>query len=201
MDFGCGSKPYFTLFGHCRTYTGIDVEISGHPHRNEKIDVYYDGRKIPFGNDHFEGVFCSEVFEHVFNLDEILPEIRRVMKPGAKMLVTCPFVWPEHETPYDFARYSSYGIRNILERHGFAILQQEKTGHFPEVVLQQLIFYISCFIPKKPVFIYYILHQLLILPFILLGELINLVLPKRMKRTDLFHNNVLLVEKTASAAL
>jgi len=195
LDFGCGNKPYRSLFTQCRSYTGMDIEKSGHGHENEQIDVFYDGHKFPFPENHFDGVFASEVVEHVFNLEEILSEIKRVLKPGGKFLFTCPFVWPEHEVPYDFARYTSFGIQSLLEKNGFRIVKQHKTGHFFEVVLQQWIFYIFCFLPKKPVFIYYILHQLFILPFILLGLILNVLLPRFMKRKDLFHNNVLLVEK------
>ncbi|MBK8496718.1 MAG: methyltransferase domain-containing protein [Chitinophagaceae bacterium] len=85
---------------------------------------------MPFDNDQFDAVFSSEVFEHIFNLEEILPEINRVLKPGGKLLFTCPFAWPEHEIPYDFARYSSFGIKAVVERQGFTVIEQYKTGHF-----------------------------------------------------------------------
>ena len=74
MDFGCGAKPYQSLFT-VDQYVGVDYESPGHPHVNEEIDVYYDGLHIPFGNDHFDSVFTSEVFEHIFNPYEIIKEI------------------------------------------------------------------------------------------------------------------------------
>ena len=48
LDFGCGSKPYRHLFNHVNSYIGLDYENDGHNHSNEDIDVYYDGKKIPF---------------------------------------------------------------------------------------------------------------------------------------------------------
>ena len=90
MDFGCGSKPYKSLFD-VKEYIGVDFNGEGHSHENEQIDVFYDGKKLPFPDNYFDSVFSTEVFEHVFNLEEIIPEIKRVMKPGAKILVTCPF--------------------------------------------------------------------------------------------------------------
>src|SRR5205809_647343 len=77
MDFGCGSKPYRSLF-EVEEYIGIDFENPGHPHFNEQIDVFYNGKQIPFADEHFDCVFSSEVFEHVFNLDEVIKEINRV---------------------------------------------------------------------------------------------------------------------------
>lgn len=195
LDFGCGSKPYLQYFAHVQKYTGLDIHKSGHLHHNEQIDVYYDGKTIPFEENHFDAVFSSEVFEHIFNLPEVLPEIHRVLKPGGKLLFTCPFAWPEHEVPYDYARYSSYGIKYLIEQHGFKVLEQHKTGHFFEVVMQYLIFYIFCLLPKKPAFLYYFFHQLFILPLLLFTLFISLIMPKKIKRKDLYFNNVLLVEK------
>ncbi len=195
LDFGCGSKPYKKYFTHTDAYIGLDIEQSGHLHTNEQIDVFYDGKKIPFEENYFDSAFSSEVFEHVFNIDEVLAEIHRILKPNGQLLLSCPFAWPEHEIPYDFARYSSFGIKSVLEKNGFEIMEQKKTGHFFEVIMQYLIFYIFCFIPKKPLFIYYIIHQIFILPLLLFTLIISAILPKIMKRKDLYFNNILLVRK------
>jgi SAM-dependent methyltransferase len=141
MDFGCGSKPYRSLF-QVQEYIGVDFENPGHPHMNEQIDVFYDGKHLPFEAGTFDSIFCSEVFEHVFNLDEALRELHRVLKVGGKILVTCPFAICEHEVPNDFARYSSFGLRYLLEKHGFEVLELDKAGNNVEVVFQLWIMYI-----------------------------------------------------------
>jgi len=154
MDFGCGSKPYKSLFS-VEKYIGVDFENQGHPHLNEQIDVFYNGRQLPFENEHFDSVFSSEVFEHIFNLEEILKEINRVMKKGGKILITCPFAICEHESPNDFARYSSFAIKYLLEKNGFEIIHQYKTGNNVETVYQLWIMYIhqhiSPYLKKIPV--------------------------------------------------
>lgn len=194
MDFGCGSKPYKALF-NVQKYIGVDFENPGHPHLNEQIDVFYDGKKIPFENEFFDAVFSSEVFEHIFNLEKILKEINRVMKPGAKLLITCPFAICEHEIPYDFARYSSFGIRELLERNGFKILQQEKTGNSLETVFQLWIMYIHQhimpFLIKIPVvrsLFRFVTYTSLNIFAIIFGK----ILPAGK---DLYLNNLVLAEK------
>ncbi|OSZ76877.1 hypothetical protein CAP36_10600 [Chitinophagaceae bacterium IBVUCB2] len=122
MDFGCGSKPYQSLFINATEYIGVDYAGEGHSHTNESIDVLYDGKKIPFPDEYFDGAFSSEVVEHVFNLEEILPEIARVIKREGKLLITCPFVWPEHEVPVDYARYTQFALKDLLEKNGFSLL-------------------------------------------------------------------------------
>src|SRR5258708_2808304 len=69
LDFGCGSKPYQSLFINATEYIGLDYESKGHSHATEHIDVMYDGKTIPFPDGHFNSVFSSEVFEHIFNLE------------------------------------------------------------------------------------------------------------------------------------
>ena len=122
LDFGCGAKPYRKLFKNCTSYIGVDINNVGHIHKDENIDYYYDGKKLPFENNQFDNVFSSEVIEHIDNLDDIFDEINRVMKKGGYFLVTTPFVWNENEIPNDYCRYSSVGIKKMLNKHGFSVV-------------------------------------------------------------------------------
>jgi len=137
MDFGCGSKPYKPIFGHVKEYVGVDFAGEGHSHENEQIDVFYNGKTLPFENNTFDSVLTSEVFEHIFNLEDILKELNRVMKPGGIMLITIPFAWYEHEQPNDFGRYTSFGIRAVLERNGFIIREMDKSTNFIQTLTQK----------------------------------------------------------------
>jgi hypothetical protein len=62
LDFGCGSKPYKSLFHNVIQYIGVDIENQSHDHTAEDIDVYYDGVTLPFTNAEFNAVLTSIVF-------------------------------------------------------------------------------------------------------------------------------------------
>jgi len=188
LDFGCGAKPYRNLF-NVDEYIGVDIENKGHSHEKEEIDYFYDGKKLPFPDDSFDSLFCSEVFEHVFNLDEILTEIKRVMRNNSLALITTPFAWDEHEVPFDFARYSSFGMKAVLEKHGFQIVEQTKTNSFIEVIFQFWILYIYYFIKTKNNYLNIFLNIIFIAPFTLLGTIFSAILPRK---DGLYHNNVIL---------
>src|SRR5688572_30550100 len=143
LDFGCGSKPYESLFTGVSEYIGLDYEGEGHSHRDEQVDVFYDGKHIPFPDQTFDSVFSSEVIEHIFNSEVILPELNRVMKGGARILITCPFAWPEHEIPVDYARYTRFALRHLLEMNGFTILALDKSGDFSKAIYQMKMVYLS----------------------------------------------------------
>jgi SAM-dependent methyltransferase len=136
MDFGCGTKPYKPLFVNAKEYIGVDYAGEGHSHEKESIDVMYDGKTIPFPDNHFDSILTTEVLEHIFNLEDILKELNRVLKPGGRILITIPFAWNEHEMPNDFGRYTSLGFRSLLERNNFKVLQLEKTTGFVESLVQ-----------------------------------------------------------------
>ena len=53
LDIGCGKKPYEEMFD-VDEYIGIDIEISGHDHSSSNIDIFYDGKVIPFANETFD---------------------------------------------------------------------------------------------------------------------------------------------------
>lgn len=192
LDFGCGSKPYEKLFKKAVCYIGIDIHNPGHDHRKEYVNLFYDGRKIPFEDQYFDSVFCSEVFEHVFNIDEILGEINRVLKINGSFLITVPFAWDEHEEPYDYGRYTSFGIRFLLEKHYFEVIYQEKTGHYFEVMAQLFIHYIRHIVYTRNKYLNVFLNLIFIAPFTLLFSIINIFIPRI---NSLFFNNVLLVRK------
>lgn len=195
LDFGCGNKPYESLF-KVDQYIGIDMKEVGHDHTNESVDVYYDGKHIPFDDSHFDCVFSSEVFEHVFNLEEMLREISRVLKNDGVLLITLPFVWYEHEIPHDFARYSSYGIQDLMKRHGFEIVVIEKTSNWPVTIIQLCNSFLYHLVFPKNTILKMLLSVLIIFPLNLLG----LLLSGSFKGHDeLYLNNVVLAKKAGKS--
>ncbi len=142
LDYGCGSKPYKSLFNY-REYVGVDIDNPGHSHESENVDIFYDGLNLPFANNTFDSCFSSEVFEHIFDIDTALKEIKRVLKTNGKLLITTPFVWDEHEVPHDYCRYTSFGLKNVLERNGFTVLTYQKSGSFLELIAQMILVYLN----------------------------------------------------------
>ncbi len=192
MDFGCGFKPYKKLFVNVEKYIGVDIENEAHSHEKEAIDIYYDGKTLPFGNEHFDSVFSSEVFEHVFNLEEILAEINRVLKKGGTALFTVPFVWDEHEIPFDFGRYTSFGIKYVVEKAGFEVISIDKNGNSMAVVHQLFIVYLRDLLFTKNKYINIPINFFFLAPFTVLGLIVMNILPKNHK---LFFNNIVLAKK------
>ena len=195
LDLGCGSKPYESIFINANKYVGVDLEISGHNHFDSKVDYFYDGITIPFPDNSFDSVVCFETFEHIFNLNEVFTEISRVTRPGGLLLVSAPFVWEEHEIPYDFARYSSYGLAHIINGHSYNILDSMKTTTYVLTVGQLFINYIAQYVLPRGRVLGKIFQILVIFPLNLIVLSINLILPKKY---SLFCNNLMLCQNHKS---
>ena len=189
LDVGCGKKPYERLFNSSE-YIGMDIENPGHSHANENIDVYYDGGSFPFKNSVFDSVVVTEVLEHVFEPEEFIREMERVLKPGGHLLITVPLVWDEHEKPNDYGRYTSFGIKHLLEKGGFEVIEFKKSTCGIKAIIQlvnELIVKRTTF--KNKIFSA-ILSMLLSFPFNLLGALV----PEN-KKSDMYLTNILLARK------
>ncbi|OOG44664.1 class I SAM-dependent methyltransferase [Polaromonas sp. A23] len=192
LDLGCGTKPYESLFTNATSYTGVDIEVSGHDHADSKVDVFYDGKTLPFPDENFDSVVSFEVFEHVFNIEEVLGEVIRVIRPGGRFLLTIPFAWEEHEVPYDFARYTSFGIEHVLRRAGFDGVRTVKSSTTVLAIGQLFIAYLAKYVSPQKRFPAIAFQLLVIFPLNVVSVLVNAVLPKQY---GYFCNCVVVCEK------
>ena len=190
LDFGCGAKPYRELFS-AASYVGCDVYKSGHDHTGEQIDAFFDGRHLPFADQSFDSIFASEVLEHVFEPDAVLNELSRVLRPGGRMLLTVPFVWHEHEEPYDFARYTAFGLAALVQRAGFRVIEQSRLGDSATAVAQLAAASLADALPKRALF-RLPLTLATASPTLLMGAAVSAVFRPNQR---LYLNNVLLAER------
>jgi SAM-dependent methyltransferase len=191
LDVGCGHKPYKQLF-KVDKYIGMDIEQSGHTHENEDIDIFYDGRTFPFEDNSIDSVLCNQVLEHVFNPSEFLSEINRVLKKDGHFLLSVPFAWDEHEQPFDYARYSSFGLVHLLKIHGFEIVEHIKSTPDIRAILQLLNMFIFKKIGGKNKYQRLVVTIIFLFPINLLGTLLS-IFP--VKNQDLYLDNVILAKK------
>lgn len=191
LDVGCGSKPYSVLFSAASDYVGLEVDTPEN-RTAKRADYFYDGETFPFDDASFDGVICNQVLEHVFNPDLFLKEILRVLKPGGEFLLTVPFVWDEHEQPWDYARYSSFGLRNLLERNGFIVMAQRKTNADARVLFQLINAYLFKILRTSHSKLNLVICAIATTPFNVLGIVLGKLLPAN---PDLYLDQVVLAKK------
>ena len=190
LDIGCGNKPYAEV---CNVDEYIGLEIDDEGNRNHSCaDYFYDGKIIPFEDNVFDSILSNQVFEHVFNPNEFLMEINRVTKIGGTFLITVPFVWDEHEQPYDYARYSSFGLKHILDMSGFEIIEHRKSNNGIETIFQLINAYIFKVTYSRRVSVNLFFTLFLMSPINIFGKILSFILPIN---NDLFLDNIVLAKK------
>lgn len=95
-------------------------------------DVAGDLLKLPFSTASFDGIVLTEVLEHCTNPWAAIHEVFRVLRPGGLLLVTSPFLWPDHRTEdyKDFWRFTEQGWELLLG--GFDDVSIVACGMTPE---------------------------------------------------------------------
>lgn len=190
LDVGCGNKPYRALVPAVR-YTGLDVD-NAFTRRVGAADVFYDGGAFPLGDASFDAVLCSQVLEHVFTPEKFLREIGRVLRPGGTLLLAVPFMWDEHEQPHDFGRYSSFGLRALLERSDFEIVEQRKSMADFGALAQLASAWLFKVVQTRSKWMNLLTQLVLVAPINIVGALVRLI---TLRSEDFYLDNVVLARK------
>ncbi|MBF0362120.1 MAG: class I SAM-dependent methyltransferase [Oligoflexia bacterium] len=117
LDVGCGKSPYKFLLNTSQIkYFGIDiVDAQKFDYSNHDI-ISFNGEDIPFDKEKFDGVICTDVLEHVQNYQKITDEIYRIMKFGAKGIITIPWSARYHYIPHDYFRYTPSSLKMMFSK-------------------------------------------------------------------------------------
>jgi SAM-dependent methyltransferase len=138
LDVGCGEMPYRACLHPDLDYTGIDVaQADAFAMRASKNVVPFDGVSIPFGDESFDTILCTEVLEHAASPDALIAEIERVLKPGGTLLATVPFSARVHYSPYDFHRFTKFALSRMFA--SFSDVRIEERGNDIAVIANKLI--------------------------------------------------------------
>jgi SAM-dependent methyltransferase len=127
LDIGCADRwiqPH--LASDCR-YIGLDYPGTGAKLYGAQPDVFADASLLPFQAASFDTVIMLEVLEHLRRPEAALREISRVTRPGASVLLSVPFLYPIHDAPHDYQRYTAHGLARELDDAGLQIEQLRPT--------------------------------------------------------------------------
>lgn len=91
--------------------------------------LYTSVTALGFRDGSLDGILCSEVLEHVPEFWTALAEMARVLKPGGRLLITCPFLYPLHG-PQDYWRFTPQAFEFLLGKD-FAIERVHKVPWEP----------------------------------------------------------------------
>lgn len=121
LDIGCADRSLAKCLPQGCRYVGLDYYATVAAFYSTCPDVFGDACALPVRSACMDGVMLFEVLEHVPDPQKVLAEIARVLRPGGVLLVSVPFMYPIHNAPFDFHRFTRHGLEHALNAHGFDV--------------------------------------------------------------------------------
>ena len=130
LDIYCGSRPYEDLLPKRSRCIGLDVND-----HYGVADVVTD-EFLPFPDQSFDLVLCTEAFQYVPDPAQGIAEIKRVLRPGGRAIITVSLVWQYDRTilerrytgPELAALFEGWEDVEVVENGGYAVAWATLTG-------------------------------------------------------------------------
>jgi len=95
LDIGCGKGTFGVKLKQKLEIDVYGIDISEKSINIAKKNIVakkinIDKEDLPFKDSYFDGVFCGDVIEHLFDTDHLFREIRRVLKRSGICVITTP---------------------------------------------------------------------------------------------------------------
>jgi len=118
LDVGAGDAPYRPLLEPLvDRYATADLSGMG-----SDFEILEDGRVL-LDDGAVDFVLSSQVLEHVEDPLSHLAELFRLLTPGGTIVLSTHGYWMYHPTPTEYTRWTGPGLRSLMERAGFHILE------------------------------------------------------------------------------
>jgi SAM-dependent methyltransferase len=141
LDYGCGGQTYRNLFqDSIDHYIGADVAAAPGIDLDVKIKV---SQPLDVASESIDTVLSNQVLEHVPDPNFYLGEAARVLKSKGVLIITVPMQWRHHEAPFDFYRFTKYGLIELLKKNGFTVVKIDPCGGAFALIGQILCSYLS----------------------------------------------------------
>jgi 2-polyprenyl-3-methyl-5-hydroxy-6-metoxy-1,4-benzoquinol methylase len=118
IDWCSGTKPIYNSIAHNNTCKIITVDNRAHRRPSIVADVCK-----PITIEQADMAFCMESLEHLIDPDIALDNIYNNLKGDGYLYISVPFVCPIHDRYGDYWRWTASGIKTLLEKHGFKVLE------------------------------------------------------------------------------
>jgi len=128
LDIGCGSGIQKKFLSPDCIYFGLDLPFTSINWYQTIPDVYGTAEMLPLKDSAVSTILLLDVLEHVKAPVKCLEELYRVLAPGGILIIKIPFIYPIHDAPLDFTRWTEYGLIQLFVDHKFQIIESKKFG-------------------------------------------------------------------------
>lgn len=128
LDIGCATQWPRAHLRDCE-YIGLDNWQIGARLYAAKPAVFADAHRLPFKTASIDTVLLLDVLEHLGSPDLCLAESARVLQAEGVAIIAVPFLYPLHDEPFDFNRWTEHGLRELASRNCLEATLITPLGH------------------------------------------------------------------------
>lgn len=128
LDIGCADKSIGKHLTNVSEHIGLDYYQTAKNWYDTRPDIFGNAQALPIADNSMDTVLLLDVLEHLPEPDACIAEIYRVLIPGGTLVLQVPFVYPLHDEPLDFHRWSSHGLERLVSRHGLQVIDSTPNG-------------------------------------------------------------------------
>ncbi|PRH83498.1 class I SAM-dependent methyltransferase [Arenimonas caeni] len=128
LDIGAGDRWIERLVPPEAKYVALDYPRTALSLYGARPHILADAASLPVRSNSVDLVVCLEVIEHVRDPESLLREVSRVLRPNGRACLSMPFIYPVHDAPHDYQRWTRHGWERSIKLHGLESVQVEETG-------------------------------------------------------------------------
>lgn len=128
IDIGCGDRWLADKIGPACEYLGLDYPPTISQGYHGRPDVMANASRLPLRDSVADTILLLDVLEHLRYPDSALGEAARVVKTGGLIILQVPFMYPLHDAPHDFTRWTIDGLRQLISQHNLHIVEEASYG-------------------------------------------------------------------------
>lgn len=132
VDIGCADQAIRHRLPKSVQYIGLDYYQTAVEWYGTRPDIFADARRLPIADELIDSVLMLHVLEHLDRPGQALSEVERILRPGGTALIEVPFMYPVHDAPLDYRRWTDQGLIAELAPHGFVIEETTPLGRASE---------------------------------------------------------------------
>lgn len=129
LDIGCADKWIKDYLANDVRYIGLDYPVTSDQMYHSSPDIFASAESLPFSEFAIDTVYILDVLEHIKQPTRAMQEIYRVLKKSGTAVLRVPFIYPIHDAPMDFTRFTVYGIQTMAAQCGLRTIQTTAIGH------------------------------------------------------------------------
>ena len=128
LDIGCSDGVMADFVVSSSNYVGLDYPETAVDWYQSRPQVFGDANQLPFSHGRFNSVLLLDVLVRLSDPHAAIREAWRVLGSDGTLVLKVPCLYPLHDAPRDFQRWTIFGLRRAIDMPDAEIIAGRNLG-------------------------------------------------------------------------